>query len=412
MVIWMDFKFSEEEELLRESVIEFAKRHIEPIWIKMDEEGKIPMDLIRKMGEQGLFCIPCSDTYGGMGGTYLMATIAVEEIARHEPAVALAVYTLLNNGWPYALDLFGTEEAKQEIIPRVASGEAFFGIASTEPHGGSDVASTKTKAEKKGDKWIVNGEKVYISGVREVQELPYGGGFFLIARTGSVEAGHKALTAFAALPKWNGQIKPGFEPTIYEDIGRHALSTGGFKLTDFEIEDMFRLGEENKGFYLIMQGFNLARILVAAATVGSARWAIEQAIKYFREKKIFGRYLSSFQGVSFKFAELYAELEMVRLMVYKAAWLADKIYKEKDPTFKPKDLNIPVAIIKMKAPELTTRIYEELLKWLGAYGYTKEANVYRGWLGTFSYTIGAEGAQNIMRYIIARDIIGREYTKA
>ena len=160
-----------------------------------------------------------------------------------------------------------------------------------------------------------------------------------------------------------------------------------------------------------MQGFNLARILVAAACVGSARWALDQAVNYFREKKIFGRYLSSFQGINFKFAELYAELEMVRLMVYKAAWLADKIYKEKDPSLKPKDLNIPVAIVKMKAPELTTRIYEEVLKWYGAYGYTKEANIYRGWLGTFSYTIGAEGAQNIMRYIIARDVIGKEYVK-
>ncbi len=408
----VDFKFSEEEELFRESVIEFAKRYIEPKWIEIDEKGKIPLDLIKKMGEQGLFCIPCSDKYGGMDGTYLMTAIAVEEIARHEPAVALAVYTLLNNGWPYALELFGTEEAKQEILPRVARGEAFYGIASTEPHGGSDVAGTKTRAEKKNGKWVLNGEKIYISGVQEVQDLPYGGGFFTIARTGSVEEGHRALTAFNVLPKWEGKIRPGFEPTIFDDVGRHGLSTGGFKLTDFEVEEKHVLGEVNKGFYLIMQGFNLARILVSAACVGSARWALEQAVNYFREKKIFGRYLSSFQGVNFRFAELYAELEMVRLMVYKAAWLADKIYKEKDPAYKPKDLNIPVAIVKLKAPELATRIYTEVLKWYGAYGYTKEAQIYRGWLGTFSYTIGAEGAQNIMRYIIARDVIGTEYVKA
>jgi len=407
----MDFKFSEEEELFRESVIEFCKRHIEPVWVELDEKGKIPIELIKKMGEQGLFCIPCSDTYGGMGGTYLMAAIAVEEIAYHEPAVGLAVYALLNNGWPYALELFGTEEAKQEIISKVASGEAFYGIASTEPHGGSDVAGTRMRAEKKGDVWVLNGEKVYISGVRELQELPYGGGFFTVTRTGTLEEGRKGLTAFSVLPKWKGEIKPGFEPSIYDDIGRHALSTGGFKLTDFEVEDVYRLGNVGEGFYLVMQGFNLARILVAAACVGSARWALDQAINYFREKKIFGRYLSSFQGVSFKFAELYAELEMVRLMVYKAAWMADKIYKEKDPAYKPRDLNIPVSIVKMKAPELATKIYEEVLKWLGAYGYTKECNVYRGWLGTFSYTIGAEGAQNIMRYIIARDVIGREYVR-
>ncbi|HEW93325.1 acyl-CoA dehydrogenase [Candidatus Geothermarchaeota archaeon] len=408
----MNFEFSEEEEMFRDSVREFSERYIQPKWVEVDESNKIPYDLIKKMADQGLFGIPISEEYGGMGGTYVMTAIAVEEVAYYDPAVAIAVYLLLNNGWPYALELFGSEEAKSEILPKVVSGEAFFGIASTEPQGGSDVAGIKTFAEKKDGVWILNGEKSYISGVREVTELPMGGGWFLVAKTGSLEWGHRNITAFAVLPKWNGKLKDGFKPTIYEEIGRGGLSTGGFILENFEVEDKYVIGELNKGFYHVMEGFNLARILVAAACVGSARWALDAAMEWLRNRKLFqDRRLSSFQGIQFKLAELYADLEAARLFTYKAAWLADKIYKEKAEGYNPKDLNIPVALAKMKAPETATRIYEEVLKWHGAYGYTKESNVYRGWIGTFSYTIGAEGAQNIMRIIIARDLLGREYVR-
>ena len=408
----MNFEFSEEEEMFRDSVREFSERYIQPKWVEVDESNKIPYDLIKKMADQGLFGIPISEEYGGMGGTYVMAAIAVEEVAYYDPAVAIAVYLLLNNGWPYALELFGSEEAKSEILPKVVSGEAFFGIASTEPQGGSDVAGIKTFAEKKDGAWILNGEKSYISGVREVTELPVGGGWFLVAKTGSLEWGHRNITAFAVLPRWNGRLKNGFKPTIYEEIGRGGLSTGGFILENFEVEDKYVIGEVDKGFYHVIEGFNLARILVAAACVGSARWALDTAMEWLRNRKLFqGRRLSSFQGIQFKLAELYADLEASRLFTYKAAWLADKIYKEKAEGCNPKDLNIPVALAKMKAPETATRIYEEVLKWHGAYGYTKESNVYRGWIGTFSYTIGAEGAQNIMRIIIARDLLGREYVR-
>jgi acyl-CoA dehydrogenase len=408
----MEFEFSEEEEMFRESVREFSERYIQPIWIDIDEKNEIPLDLIKKMADQGLFAIPISEEYGGMGGTYTMAAIATEEIAYHDPAVAIAVYVLLNNGWPFALEQFASEEVKKEILPKVASGEAFFGIASTEPQGGSDVAGIKTYAEKKGDKWVLNGEKSFISGVREVTMLPYGGGWFLVAKTGSLEWGHRNISAFAVLPKWKGVMKDGFKPTVYEEIGRGGLSTGGFILENFEVENKYLIGEENRGFYHVMEGFNLARILVAAACIGSARWALDTAMEWLRNRKLFnGRRLSSFQGIQFKLAELYAELEAAKLFTYRAAWLADKVYIEKAEGYNPKSLNIPVALAKMKAPEVATRIYEEVLKWHGAYGYTKESNVYRGWIGTFSYTIGAEGAQNIMRIIIARDILGKEYVR-
>lgn len=407
--------FNEEEKLFRDVVREFCQRYIAPKWIEIDEKAEkdpmnIPLDLIKKMGEHGLFAIPCDPKYGGQGGTYTMAVIAVEEIAYADPAVAIAVYALLNNGWPFALQLFAREEVCEEIISEVARGNAFFGIATTEPQGGSDIAGIKMTAKRGDDKYIINGEKCYISGVGEVTKLPWGGGWFLVARTGG--PGHRGLSAFAFLARKKGVLKDGFNPTIYPDIGRHGLTTGGFICEDVELDKAYRLGEENRGFYYVMEGFNLARIVVAAACIGATRWLLEQAATWFKQRTLFeGRYISSFQGVNFKFAELYARFEAARYFVYRAARLADKIYIEKDPTLNPKDLNVPVALAKMWAPETAVDIAEEVMKWHGAFAYTKECPLYRAWLGLFSYVIGAEGAQNIMRYIIARDTLGSKYVR-
>ena len=407
----MDFKFTEEEEVFKRVVKEFCEKHIAPVWVDLDEKGYFPAELYRKMADQGFFGIAIKPEYGGAGGTMVMSAIAVEEIAYADPQVAIPVYTLLQNGWPLALQIFGSEEAKNEILPRVVKNEAFFGIATTENQGGSDLAGTRVTAEKKGSTWFLNGEKMYISGVGELRELPWGGGFWILTRTGGMDKGHRALTAYAFLAKKEGKNVGGFEPTVMDEIGRRGLTTGGFKLTDVEIEDRYRIGDVDRGFYLSMEGFNIARILVAAACIGAGRWALDQAVEWFKQRKLFGKHISSFQGVSFRFAELYAQLEAAKYFVYKAAWMADKIYLEKDTSFKPSDLNVPVAMAKLTAPETCVRALEETMKWYGAYGYSKECPLYRAWLGCFSYVIGAEGAQNIMRYIIARDVIGKEYVE-
>jgi len=407
----MDYSFTKDEELFRETVKEFCQKNIAPIWVEIDEKKQIPMDLYKKMAEQGLFAIPVSAEYGGPGGTMVLACIAVEEIAYADPSVAVAVYTLLCNGWPMLLQLYGTEEAKREILPRVAKGEGFFGIATTESHTGSDLASHRVNATRDGKGWVLNGEKMYISGVGETSQLPWGGGFWMTARTGTMEEGHRALTAYALLGKKDGKMLEGYEPTVLDEIGRGGLTTGGFTLKNYKMDDKYRCGDVNRGFYLSMEGFNLARTVVAAACIGAARWGIDQAKECFKQRKSFGKYISSFQGVNFKFAELYTKLEAARYFVYQSAWLADKVYLEKDLRYNPTDLNIPVAMAKLYGPEVAVDIFRETMKWNGAYAYSKESPLYRALLGVFSYEIGAEGAQNIMRYIIARDTIGVDYVR-
>lgn len=408
----LDFRLSEEEELFRESVREFLSKELAPRWAENDEKRMIPTETIHRMGEQGLFAIPVPEEYGGQGGTFTLATIAVEEVAYADPAVATAVFTLLNNAWPFILYLHGTEDAKQEILPQVGRGRGFFGIASTEPQGGSDVAGIRTKADSDGEYYKVTGEKVYISGVREGLEQLDLGAWFLITRTGPQEARHKAITALAFIGNKNGKKPQGFEYAILDTIGRHAISTGILKFNETPVPKSMRIGEENKGFYIALQGFSLARVLVSAANIGAARWALERTIEWARQRRLFDdRPIANFQGVSFPIAELAVELEAARLLVYKAAWMADRIYIRKEAGLKPQDLNFYAAAAKIKSVEVAKNILENLMKVYGAFSYTVEANVFRSLLGVLSYLVGAEGAQNIMRYIVAREVIGREYVK-
>ncbi|NAZ31432.1 MAG: acyl-CoA dehydrogenase [Acidilobus sp.] len=408
----MELELSTDERLFKQSVHEFLSKELAPIWSDMDSKRSIPTELIHKMGEQGLFAIPVPEEYGGQGGSFFMAALAVEEVAYNDPAVATAVFTLLNNAWPYILYLYGSEEVKQEILPKVGRGRAFFGIASTEPSGGSDVAGERTYAVAEGGVYKVTGEKVYISGVREAMEQLELGSWYLIARTAPPETGHKGLTGFAFVGNRNGKRPTGFEYSILNTIGRHAISTGILRFKETPIEEKYVVGQVGRGFYVAMEGFSLARVLVSAANVGAAQWALETAVKYSRDRRLFGdRPIASFQGVSFPIAEVAARLEAARLLVYKAAQVADRIYIKKEPGLRPHDLDYWAAAAKMVAVETALTAAEVLMKTYGALSYTEEANVFRNLLGVLSYYVGAEGTQNIMRYIVARELIGRNYVK-
>ncbi|MGC8566415.1 MAG: acyl-CoA dehydrogenase family protein [Caldisphaera sp.] len=408
----LDFDLSVDEKLFKESVHEFLSKTLNPHWIKMDSEKRIPTEIINKMGEQGLFAIPVPEEYGGQGGNFVLAALAVEEVAYNDPAVATAVFTLLNNSWPLLLYQFGKEEAKQEILPLVGKGRGFFGIASTESSGGSDVAGERTLAKKEGNLYKLNGEKIYISGVREAIEQLELGSWFLIARTGKPEDKHRGLTSFAFIGNKNGKKAQGLDYSILNTIGRHAISTGMLRFNDTPVEQKYIIGDENKGYYLAMQGFSMARVLVSAANIGAAQWALEQAVQYSRERRMFGdKPIASFQGVSFPIAEIAAKLESTRLLIYKSAQLADKIFIKKEPGFRPQDLNYWASASKIMAIETAFASIETAMKTLGGYSYTEEANVFRNLLGILSYLVGAEGSQNIMRYIVAREVIGRDYVK-
>ncbi len=397
----MDFSWTKEQEMWRASVRDFAQEVIKPIVRQMDEEGKIPKAVIQGMADLGLFACTVPEQYGGMGASWMEAAIACEELARADISVAIPVLYLVEASWGSVFDRYASAELKAEILPKVTRGEALLGIATTEPGGGSDIlGATRTKAERRGDEWLLNGEKMYISGVAESKAM--GGIHMTLVRT-DPQAGHRGFTFFAVPLK----DTPGITTTLVEDMGRAGISTGGFAMEDVRLPDSQRIGEVGRGFYYAMEGFSAARVLIGAACVGAAEAVLDMGIEYIKQRHAFGRPLAAFEGVQFPLAEHATDIEEARLLTYKAAWTMDKMWEDRSAT--TFDVAKIAAMAKLRAPSYAWQVMNEVADWFGAAGYSKEFPIEMGIRGVRSYTIGAEGTLNIMRLIIAREILGNDY---
>jgi acyl-CoA dehydrogenase len=399
----MDFGWNEEQRLWQRAVRDFAQKEIAPRVREIDTVGRIPPEIIKGMAGLGLLAPVCSEVYGGAGMDWTMAAIAAEELGRADISLAVPVLYLVEAAWGFIFDRYGTPELKAQLLPRVTAGEAFLGIATTEPEGGSDIlGACRTKARPVEGGWIVDGEKMYISGVRESLEM--GGAHLLLARTDpDPAAAHKAFTFFA-LPL---QGAPGVTPTFFEDMGRMGISTGGFALEGVHLGAEHLVGEVNRGFYQAMEGFSAARVLIGATCVGAAEAVLEMGMGHIKERQAFGRPLAAYEGISFPLANHYANLESTRLLVYKAAWTMDQKYGPGSHSHA--DIALAAALAKLRAPQVGFEIMNEVADWFGAMAYTKECPVEMGIRGIRSYSIGAEGTMNIMRLIITRELLGAEF---
>ena len=399
----MDFSWTEEQKLWRQSVRDFAQKEITPRVREIDTKEKIPPEIIKGMAEMGLLAPVCSEEYGGAGMDWTMAAIAAEELGRADISLAIPVLYLVEAAWGFVFDRYGTPELKAEILPKVTAGEAFLGIATTEPEGGSDIlGACHTSAVQQGGEWVINGEKVYISGVRE--SLAMGGVHLLLARTNPDPAAqHQAFTFFALPLKGT----PGIMPTYFQDMGRMGISTGGFAMADVRLPARHQVGDLNRGFYHAMEGFSAARVLIGATCVGASEAMLELGIEHIKQRAAFGRPLASYEGISFPMADHYANLESTRLLVYKAAWTMDQKYGSGAATHS--DIALAAALAKLRAPKVGFELMNEVADWFGAMAYTKECPVEMGIRGIRSYSIGAEGTMNIMRLIISRELLGPEF---
>lgn len=403
----MEFSFTQEEKLFQKSAREFVDRYVKPNWIELDDGRYRLIDIIQRMGEVGLLGIPFSSKYGGSDGSFTMVALATEELAYGDPSLATAVYYLLNNAWPFMVQRHGSDSVKEEVLPLVASGRAFIGIASTEPQGGSDVASFKLEAKRGENKWVLNGEKNIVTGISLITNYLEAGGFVTIGRTGPIETKHRGLTVFLPLIKRHGKTVEGFEYSDYEEIGRRGLPTGLLRFKDFEVEDSQVMGEVNGGFKIAMEGFDLARTMIAAASIGATKWLLDEGRKWIKERQVFGKPIASYEGISFKYAELATRLEAAELLMFKAVWAADKAFLRGDG-IDILEVATLGAMAKMTAVELAVDAALEVMKWFGGMSYFKELPEARVLLSALSYYVGAEGAANIMRLIVARNKIGKE----
>jgi len=399
----MDFSWNEEQRLWRQAVRDFAQSEIAPRVREIDRQERIPREIIQGMGRLGLLAPVCAEEHGGAGMDWTMAAIAAEELGRADISLAIPVLYLVEAAWGFVFDRYAPVEIKAPVLPRVTAGEAFLGIATTEPGGGSDIlGACRTKAVRDGDEWVLNGEKMFVSGVRESLEM--GGVHLLLARTDpDPEAEHRAFSFFA-LPL---KDTPGITPTYFEDMGRMGISTGGFSLENVRLPAGNLVGKLNRGFYHAMEGFSAARVLIGATCVGAAEAVLEMGMDHVKERQAFGRPLAAFEGISFPLADHYAHLESTRLLVYKAAWTLDQKYGPGTRTHY--DVALAAALAKLRAPQVGFAIMNEVADWFGAMAYTKECPVEMGIRGIRSYSIGAEGTMNIMRLIIARELLGAEF---
>lgn len=402
----MEFEFSEEQEIFRRSVREFCRKKVVQAMPSMESEGKIPDDVIRGMAELGLIMMPVSQEYGGMGADAVTTGIAGEEIARADVSCALAVFFLVQAAWGYIMDKYGKPDAKKEILPKAAKGRAFLGIATTEPLAGSDLASIRTTAVKKGSMYLLNGEKIYTSGTREVTEqLDEGGGFLTLAKT-DPDRGTRGMTLFyIPINEVKGEVKT----TLFKEFGRRGISTGGFSMKDVEVPEDYVVGEVNKGFHIAMEGFDFARSLISVVCVGAAMSSIDMVINYVKQRLVFGQPLAKFQNVQFKIAENYAKLDAVRLLGYRALWMYDK--EQKEGKFSRFEVTKVAAEAKMLAPVIAFEAINEVLQFFGGFGYTIDCPVQYALRGVRSYW-WAEGAVEVMKMIVARELIGRDYVSA
>lgn len=397
----MDFSWTDEQEIWRKTVRDFAQKNITPRVREIDTNKKIPDEIIKGMAKLGLLAPTASQDYGGAGVDWTMACIAAEELGRADISLAIPVLYLVEASWGFIFSQYGSKELREKYLPKITSGEAFCGIAVTEPEGGSDIVGAgKTKGVKKGKNWILNGEKIFISGITESSK--WGGIHLTLART-DPSAGHKGFSFFGVPLKDNKQIKT----SLFEDMGRMGISTGGFVMENVELSEQNLIGEQNRGFYYAMEGFSAARVLIGATCVGAAEAALELGKEHIKTRKAFGKLLGSFEGIQFPLAEHYCNLESVKLLNYRAAWTMDKMYKEKKASHY--DVALAAAMSKLRAPIYAFGVFNEVADWFGALGYTKEFPVEMGIRGVRSYSIGAEGTMNIMRIIIARELLGKEF---
>jgi acyl-CoA dehydrogenase len=403
----INFEFTDEENVFRNTVREFGEKKIVPVVRKIDDDAKIPEDIIEGLAELGLWGMTFSSDVGGAEADPILTGIAAEELGRADISCSIPVFFLVPNSWGYILDKYGNDELRKEALPKVTKGKGFCGIATTESGAGSDLGSMRTVAIKSGDKYVINGEKMFISGIDEtVNQLPDGGGYVTLVKTDPSRGTRGMSLFYIPFQDDDGKLKEGITPTLVDDWGRRGMSTGGFGLQDIELEKKYLIGEENRGFYISMEGFDYARVLIAAVCCGCAQSALEYGIEYIKQRKVFGKPIGKYEGIQFKLAEHWAKIDAVRTLTYRALWMFREEQKEK--AFTRFEVSKVIAESKMLAVTFAFDAINDAIQWLGAFGYTKDSPLDLALRGARSYG-WAEGSTEIMKIIVARELLGKEF---
>ncbi|HTX44693.1 MAG TPA: acyl-CoA dehydrogenase family protein [Solirubrobacteraceae bacterium] len=374
----MEFDLSDDHRLLRSTVREFAEQEIAPVAEELDRTKAFPYDLVRRLGELDLMGIPFPQEYGGAGGDSLAYALAVEELARIDSSVAITLCAHTSLG-TQPIYLFGSEEQKLEWMPRLCSGEQLGAFGLTEPEAGSDAGNTQTRAALEDGEWVINGSKQFITNAG----TDISGVVVITAITGPDREISNLLVT-------NGT--PGYEPgQPYRKMGWNASDTRPLTFDDCRVPAENLIGQRGAGLKQFLNVLDIGRIGVAAMGVGLAQGAFDQALAYAKERRAFGKPISSFQAIQTKLADISAEIDATRLLVHKAAWQKDS----------GRSFTLTAAQAKLKSGRLAVRATEEAVQIHGGYGYIEEYPVCRFYRDAKILTIG-EGTDEVQEMVIAR----------
>lgn len=375
----MNFLLSEEHEMIRKMVRDFAKNEVEPTAAERDEEERFDMEIFRKMADLGLTGIPFPEEYGGIGSDYLAYCIAVEELSRvcASTGVTLSAHTSLAS-WP--IYKYGSEEQKQKYLVPLAQGTSIGGYGLTEPGSGSDAGGMRTTAKLDGDHYVLNGSKIFITngGIADI---------YVVFAVTDPSSKHKGTSAFI--------IESGFEGFSVgkkeKKLGIRSSPTTEIIFEDCRVPVENMLGAEGEGFKIAMTTLDGGRNGIAAQAVGIAQGALDAAVGYAKERVQFGKPIAAQQGVSFKLADMATSVEASRLLTYQAAW------RESENLSYGKES----AMSKLFAGDTAMKVTTEAVQVFGGYGYTKDYPVER-YMRDAKITQIYEGTQEIQRLVISR----------
>lgn len=378
----MHFELTEEHIAVRDAARDFAQAELLPGVIERDTEAKFPFEQIKKMGELGFMGMMVDPKYNGGGMDTISYVLAMEEISKIDASASVSM-SVNNSLVCWGLEKYGTESQKEKYLKRLASGEIIGAFCLSEPEAGSDATSQKTTAELRGDHYVLNGTKNWITNGSSASV------YLVIAQT-DISKGHKGISAFIVEKGWDGFLIGKKE----DKLGIRGSDTHSLMFTDVKVPVENRIGEEGFGFTFAMETLNGGRIGIAAQALGIASGAYELAVAYSKERKAFGKPISQHQAIQFKLADMATQIEAARLLVLKSAWLKDQ----------GQDYAYASAMAKLYASEVAMNVTIEAVQVHGGYGYVKEYHVER-LMRDAKITQIYEGTSEIQKIVISRSLL-------
>jgi alkylation response protein AidB-like acyl-CoA dehydrogenase len=379
---FMNFELTEEHLAVQQAARDFAQTELLPGVIERDEHQKFPAEQIKKMGELGFMGMMVDPKYGGGGMDTMSYVLAMEEISKVDASASVCM-SVNNSLVCWGLETFGTEEQKQKYLVQLATGNAIGAFCLSEPEAGSDATSQKTTAIDKGDHYILNGTKNWITNGNSAS-------YYLVIAQTDIEKGHKGINAFIVEKTWAGVTVGKKE----EKMGIRGSDTHSIMFQDVVVPKENRIGEDGFGFKFAMKVLSGGRIGIAAQALGIASGAYELSLKYSKERKAFGKEIMHHQAIAFKLADMATEIEAARMLCLKAAWLKDQHL----------NYDRASAMAKLFASEVAMKTTVEAVQVHGGYGYVKEYHVER-MMRDAKITQIYEGTSEVQRVVISRDVL-------